>query len=58
MPDYAEEGEKAFLGGSFEVESYADLEKAATLPGAGKIEKMDDAPGGGYFLGLTDPEGE
>ncbi|EON69457.1 hypothetical protein W97_08717 [Coniosporium apollinis CBS 100218] len=54
---YAEQGPNKFLGGTFEVESYADLEKASLLPNAGRIEKLDDAPGGGYLLTLTDPEG-
>ena len=56
---YAQAGEsKAFLGGSFEVESYSDLEKALKIPGCdGKIEEMSDAPGGGHILTLHDPEG-
>ena len=36
---------------------YEDLEKAAKLEGASKIEKMDEAPGGGYIVSLHDPEG-
>ncbi|KAF2758596.1 hypothetical protein EJ05DRAFT_500117 [Pseudovirgaria hyperparasitica] len=54
---YAQYGEKKFLGGCFEVESFADLEKAATLPNATEIQKIDDAPGGGYMRSFTDPEG-
>ncbi|PGH18987.1 hypothetical protein AJ79_00020 [Helicocarpus griseus UAMH5409] len=54
---YAQKGPKKFLGGTFEVESYAELERAAQLPGAGAIEMLDDAPGGGWLLSLTDPEG-
>jgi len=55
---YAQAGdEKKFLGGTFEVESMAELEKAAKVPGAGQIEEMKDAPGGGYLLTLHDPEG-
>ena len=54
---YAQQGpEKKFLGGTFEVESYEELEKAAKIAGAGKIEEMKDAPGGGYILTLHDPE--
>jgi hypothetical protein len=49
--------EDKFLGGVFMVESEAELEKAALLPGAGKIEILDDAPGGGKMLTLNDPEG-
>ncbi|KAI9711543.1 MAG: hypothetical protein M1820_002107 [Bogoriella megaspora] len=54
---YARKGEKKFLGGAFEVESYADLEKAALIPGASKIEEMSEAPGGGHIVTLTDLEG-
>ena len=54
---YAQKGPKKFLGGTFEVESYAELEKAARLDGAGPIEKLDNAPGGGHMVSLTDPEG-
>lgn len=56
---YAQQGEKKFLGGTFEVESYAELEKAEKVPGAGKIEDLSKsgAPGGGYLLTLHDPEG-
>lgn len=57
LPDYAEEGERKYLGGTFEVESMQDLERAATLPGAGEIEELKDAPGGGYLITLTDPGG-
>lgn len=54
----AEKGdENKFLGGVFLVESEAELEKAALLPGAGKIEVISDAPGGGKRITLTDPEG-
>ncbi|KAI9757729.1 MAG: hypothetical protein M4579_003354 [Chaenotheca gracillima] len=54
---YAQKGPKEFLGGCFEVESYADLEKAAMLPKAGPIKSIDDAPGGGSIVTLHDPEG-
>lgn len=54
---YAQKGEKKFLGGVFLVESYEDLEKASKIDGAGKIESLDDAPGGGHILTLHDPEG-
>lgn len=55
---YAQKGpEKKFLGGCFEVESYAELEKAAKLPGAGQIEEMKEAPGGGHLLTVHDPAG-
>ena len=55
---YAQKGaEKKFLGGCFEVESYEELEKATKIPGAGQIEELKDAPGGGYMVTLYDPEG-
>jgi hypothetical protein len=55
---YAQQGDKKFLGGTFEVESYAELEKASKFPHAtGPIEELTDAPGGGHLLTLLDPEG-
>lgn len=54
---YAERGVKEFLGGTFEVESMGDLEKAAKLDGAGEIQPLDEAPGGGYMVSIIDPEG-
>jgi len=54
---YAQQGPKKFLGGSFEVASYDELEKAARVPGATGIQELSDAPGGGYMVTLYDPEG-
>ncbi|KAK5746808.1 hypothetical protein LTR17_000438 [Elasticomyces elasticus] len=56
---YAQRGPKKFLGGTFEVESHGELEKAAKIPSASSsgIEELAEAPGGGYMLTLTDPEG-
>ncbi|KAL5339348.1 Glyoxalase/Bleomycin resistance protein/Dihydroxybiphenyl dioxygenase [Aspergillus crustosus] len=54
---YAQQGPKAFLGGTYEFESYQDLERAARLPTAGEIQELTDAPGKGYLLTLTDPSG-
>lgn len=54
---YAQKGEKKFLGGVFEVESEAELLKAAAIPGAGEVEDLSDAPGGGRMVTLWDPEG-
>ncbi|PSN66882.1 putative 2,3-dihydroxybiphenyl-1,2-dioxygenase or glyoxalase/bleomycin resistance protein-like protein [Corynespora cassiicola Philippines] len=53
---YAQQGEKKFLGGTFEVESFAELEKASKLPGASPIQDLSDAPGGGHMVTLHDPE--
>ncbi|KAJ4292806.1 hypothetical protein N0V90_009469 [Kalmusia sp. IMI 367209] len=54
---YAQEGEKKFLGGTFEVESYAELEKASKLPNASPIQSLHDAPGGGHLVTIPDPGG-
>ncbi|KAK4551613.1 hypothetical protein LTR86_011037 [Recurvomyces mirabilis] len=55
---FAQKGpEKMFQGGTFEVESMADLEKATQLPSASRIEEMVDAPGRGYIVTIQDPEG-
>ena len=54
---YAQKGEKKFLGGTYEVESMAELEKAAKIPGASDITEISDAPGGGKIITLHDPEG-
>ncbi|KAF3924533.1 hypothetical protein ABW21_db0204829 [Orbilia brochopaga] len=48
--------EKSFLGGVWEVESWADLERAAKL-GDGEIVQLLDAPGGGHLVTIRDPEG-
>ena len=73
---YARQGHKKFLGGTFTVETYQDLEKYAVRtflfmneankgfwaratkhPTAGEIQELADAPGGGFMVTLTDPEG-
>ena len=54
---YARKGEQKYLGGTFLVESLEELEKASRLPNAGKIEEINEGPGGGKLLGLVDPEG-
>jgi catechol 2,3-dioxygenase-like lactoylglutathione lyase family enzyme len=58
---YAQQGPKKFLGGTFQVESFQDLEKVIKLPDAkcvsDGIEEMKDAPGGGYIATILDPEG-
>lgn len=37
--------------------SLNNCSRATELPTAGKIEELTDAPGGGYMVTLTDPEG-
>ncbi|KAJ5125334.1 uncharacterized protein N7443_008406 [Penicillium atrosanguineum] len=54
---YARKGPKEYLGGTFAVESYEDLEKATQLPLATDIQELSDAPGGGFLVTLKDPEG-
>ena len=53
---YAQQGEKKFLGGTYEVESYAELEKAAKVEGASEIQELREAPGGGHLVTLHDKE--
>ncbi|KAH8892627.1 Glyoxalase/Bleomycin resistance protein/Dihydroxybiphenyl dioxygenase [Thozetella sp. PMI_491] len=53
---YAVKGPKKFLGGTFLVESYQDLERAAAL-GGGEITELSDAPGKGHLVTIFDPEG-
>jgi hypothetical protein len=45
-----------FLGVTFEAQSMEDLKKAAAIPGASKIEKMDHQPGGGQRVTIRDPD--
>ncbi|KAF2398961.1 trihydroxytoluene oxygenase [Trichodelitschia bisporula] len=54
---YAQRGPLEFLGGTFLVESLADLKRASRLPGASAIKDLDDAPGGGRLVTVRDPEG-
>lgn len=48
--------ESSFGGAAYLVESRAELERAAALPSATAIAKLD-APGGGEVVTLTDPVG-
>ena len=48
--------ENLFLGGAFQVESKADLEKAANIPGSSDIVEVDRT-GGGLEVTLTTPNG-
>jgi hypothetical protein len=54
---YVRKGPKTFLGGTFEVESREDLEKASQLNGGSPIEPLSGAPGGGFLVTVHDPEG-
>lgn len=48
--------ENKFLGGAFRVQSRAELEKAARIPGASAIERITE-PGGGERVTLKTPNG-
>lgn len=52
----AHQGERRLLAIAFEVATMAELERAATLPGASAIEPLDD-PSGGHRVILHDPDG-
>ncbi|PMD28915.1 Glyoxalase/Bleomycin resistance protein/Dihydroxybiphenyl dioxygenase [Hyaloscypha variabilis F] len=49
-------GQTEFGGAAYVVEDRKELERAARLPGATSIRKLD-APGGGEIVSLRDPEG-
>ena len=46
-----------FVGGGFKMETRADLEILARLPGSSPIEPIEDAPGGGWRVRMTAPDG-
>ncbi|KAK4935607.1 hypothetical protein LTR10_023368 [Elasticomyces elasticus] len=46
-----------FLGGTFRVESHADLERASKLGNGTPIQDLHDAPGGGKLVTIYDPAG-
>jgi hypothetical protein len=52
----ATDGQSAFGGAAYVVESRAELQRAETVDGATKIANLD-APGGGEMVTLTDPAG-
>lgn len=49
--------ENRFVGGGFKMETRADLETLARLPGSSPIEPIKDAPGGGWRVRMTAPDG-
>ena len=49
-------GEPRFIGAGFEAASFEDLEVAATLEGASRVEPID-GPGAGSCVRFTDPNG-
>jgi catechol 2,3-dioxygenase-like lactoylglutathione lyase family enzyme len=50
-------GEARFLGAGFRVDSFADLERLALLPGSGAIESLDGMPGGGRRVRMRMDDG-
>lgn len=50
----ATKGKRAFLGGTWVVQSMAELEKTVSYHNAPRIQDMD-APGGGKYVTLRDP---
>ncbi|KAJ4184677.1 hypothetical protein NW759_017019 [Fusarium solani] len=49
--------ETKFLGGTFTVERYSDLERASKLRNSTAIHHLDNEPGGGHFVTMYDPAG-
>lgn len=49
--------ENRFIGGGFEMGTRADLETLARLPGSSPVEPIEDAPGGGWRVRMTAPDG-
>jgi catechol 2,3-dioxygenase-like lactoylglutathione lyase family enzyme len=56
VAEQSPEQKRKFLGGTWVVASYADLETAASHPTATSIEEVQ-GPGGGKKVSLTDPNG-
>ncbi|KAE8341950.1 hypothetical protein BDV24DRAFT_174085 [Aspergillus arachidicola] len=54
---YAKKGPRKFLGGVFQAATWDDFERASKLPSAEPIQQLKDAPGGGFLVTVTDPEG-
>ncbi|KAE8322340.1 Glyoxalase/Bleomycin resistance protein/Dihydroxybiphenyl dioxygenase [Aspergillus sergii] len=54
---YAKKGPRKFLGGVFQAATLDDFERASKLPSAEPIQQLKDAPGGGFLVTVTDPEG-
>ncbi|KAE8361869.1 Glyoxalase/Bleomycin resistance protein/Dihydroxybiphenyl dioxygenase [Aspergillus caelatus] len=54
---YAKKGPRKFLGGVFQAASWDDFERASKLSSAEPVEQLHDAPGGGFLVTVTDPEG-
>ncbi|KAI2624441.1 hypothetical protein GGS21DRAFT_320400 [Xylaria nigripes] len=55
--DHALKGPKKFLGATFVVDTYADLERAAKLLGSSAIQGLVGASAGGHLVTVYDPSG-
>lgn len=56
VAEQSDDGQRHFLGGYWVVAGEADLEAAASLPGASSIRDLQ-APGGGRVVTVPDPNG-
>jgi hypothetical protein len=56
IAEQSPDDKRHFIGGFWVVESYEDLQKAASLPSASRIQDLN-APGGGKYVTATDPNG-
>src|SRR5665213_968584 len=50
-------GSSHFGGAAYVVESRDELDRALKIPGASGLKKLDDFPGEGEMVTLTDPAG-
>lgn len=46
-----------FLGGALRMRARADLDELARMPGSSPVEEITDAPGGGWRVRTTTPDG-
>lgn len=46
-----------FVGGGLRMSSRADLDELARMPGSSPVEEIADAPGGGWRVRMTTPDG-
>lgn len=46
-----------FIGGALRMQSRADLDVLAAMPGSSSVEQITDAPGGGWLVRMTTPDG-
>ncbi|KAH7007826.1 Glyoxalase/Bleomycin resistance protein/Dihydroxybiphenyl dioxygenase [Macrophomina phaseolina] len=56
VAEQSKDGKRHFLGGYWVVDTWEDLEKAASLPNASEIQ-VNAAPGGGRIVTAQDPHG-